>query len=276
MHRRSLLTLGAAALTAGPALADPPLPGEHPIVMGTSYVLPSTVLGEDRRVNVWLPASYGQGQARYPVLYLLDGGEEEDFHHISGLANISGAYGVTREFIVVGVESGPRRRYHMTWPSEVADELKAIPVNGGASEYRLFLANEVFPWVENRYRASSERVLMGESLGGLFVIDTLLRQPRMFAGYIAIDPSLWWGKGALVRDASLEGWKALEPKRRVFVALSSQGPKAEGALLREGLQAGAALDYRLMEDETHASIYHPAATRAFRTIFASPPAPSAP
>lgn len=273
MLRRSLLTLAGAALAAGPALADPPLPGEHPIVMGTSYVLPSAILGAERRVNVWLPPSYGRGEQRYPVLYLIDGGEDEDFHHISGLARISGEYGVTREFIVVGVESGPTRRRDMTFPSTDADDLRSIPVNGGAERYRRFLTEEVRRWVDGRYRTSGERAIMGESLGGLFVVETLLRQPDAFDAYIAVDPSLWWNKGSLVRETGLPGWRALTPRRRAYVALSSQGPAAEAGALADGLRTVTDLTYEPMAKETHASIYHPAATRAFRVIFAPPPAP---
>lgn len=270
MNRRMLLAGSAASLMAAtPAFAEPA--GGKPIVIGESFELPSTFLGETRRLNVWLPASYKDTGPRLPVLYLLDGGVDEDFHHISGLANISGAYGLTREFIVVGVESGPNRRYHMTSRSEDADDLKVIPRNGGASEYRRFLGDEVFDWVETRYRTSSERVVMGESLAGLFVVETLLRQPAMFRSYIAVDPSLWWAKGALVREAALPGWPPMDAKRRAFIALSGQGPAAEGAVLRDRLDGAVKLDYRVMGDETHASIYHPAATYAFRAIFAPPP-----
>jgi predicted alpha/beta superfamily hydrolase len=112
---------------------------------------------------------------------------------------------------------------------------------------------------------------MGESLAGLFAIETLLKQPDMFSAYIAVDPSLWWSGGSLVRERLLPGWRAQHPKRRVFVAMSSQGPTAEGEALRAGLAASTELDYRVMADETHASVYHPAATDAFRVIFAPPP-----
>lgn len=266
MNRRMLLTGTAATLVAAPALARPA--GGMPIAIGESFEIPSTVLDEPRRLNVWLPAGYGSGEARYPVLYLLDGGVDEDFHHISGLANISGAYGLTREFIVVGVESGARRRYHMTHPSAEADDVKAIPQNGGAEVFRRYLAEEVVPWVEANYRASPVRVLMGESLAGLFAVETLLRRPELFTGYIAVDPSLWWANGALAIATGLPGQTALAPKRRLFLALSSEGPAAEAATLRAGLVQATDLTWRPMPEETHASVYHPAATFAFRTLFA--------
>jgi len=273
MNRRMLLAGSAASLMAPSALAaEDRVAVASPIMIGTSYASESPLMGEVRRLCVWLPASYGKGEAKYPVLYLLDGGLDEDFHHISGLANISGSYGVTREFIVVGIESGPRRRRDMTFPSSLPDDVKAIPANGGSARLRRYLAEEVIPWAERKYRASGERVVMGESLAGLFVVETLLKQPDLFSAYIAIDPSLWWNGGSLARDRSLPGWTALTPRRRVFVAMSSQGPTAEAGLLTEGMSGVVDYTWWPMPNQTHASIYHPAATDAFRVIFAPPPA----
>ncbi|MBX7247551.1 MAG: alpha/beta hydrolase [Caulobacteraceae bacterium] len=271
MRRRELLALGAATLAAGGAWRAAPETEGAPIVIGQSHRIDT---GDGAQVvNVWLPASYAGSDRRYPVLYLLDGGVDEDFHHISGLARISGEYGVTREFMVVGIESGPRRRALMTFPSADPDDLKAVPVNGGAAGFRRRLIDEIAPWVEHRYRTTPERALMGESLAGLFVVETLLREPGAFQTYIAIDPSLWWNKGSLVREAGLPGWRRQDPPRRVYIAMSTQGPREEGERLRKGLEAATVLDYRLSETETHASIYHPAATSAFRAVFANPPAP---
>lgn len=275
MNRRALLGTAAAALFGAAAWRTAPLTGA-PIVIGRSYTLQSAILGETRRMNVFLPATYGEGQARYPVLYLLDGGEQEDFLHIAGLAQISGAYGVTREFIVVGIESGPQRRRHMTFPSNLPEDVKAIPANGGAEVFRRFVTEEVRAWVEGQFRVTGERVLMGESLAGLFVVETLLRQPDAFAAYIAVDPSLWWNGGSLARDRSQPGWKALSPRRRVFVAMSNQGPASDAAHLTEGMSEAADYTYWPMPEQTHASVYHPAATDALRAIFAPPPGPPAP
>lgn len=276
MNRRRLILASAAAMTAGPALAQPDKsaapPSGEPIVLGQGFTIQPAHVEGPRRLNVFLPATYKPDGPRFPVLYLLDGGVDEDFLHVAGLAQISGAYGVTREFIVVGVESGVQRRHHMTFRSEDPDDLKAIPANGGSGTWRRYLISDVVPWVEAHFHVSDERVLMGESLAGLFVIETLLKQPRAFTGYIAVDPSLWWAKGALARDRALPGWTAQAPRRRVFVAMSSEGPAAEAAHLTEGLGPVADYTYWPMPQETHASVYHPAATQALRQLFKPAPA----
>src|SRR5690349_9705422 len=94
------------ALSAGSAAAEVPAPptassatapaseeAGRPIVIGRSFELPSKVLGDTRRINVYLPDGYGTSGRSFPVLYLLDGGEKEDFLHIAGLAQITAAYG---------------------------------------------------------------------------------------------------------------------------------------------------------------------------------------
>ena len=95
----------------------------EPIVIGRSYSLPSAALGEQRTVNVWLPPGYAEGEARYPVIYLIDGGMAQDFDHITGLAQLGALSWLTQEFIVVGVETVDRRR-ELAFPVERDAQLK--------------------------------------------------------------------------------------------------------------------------------------------------------
>ena len=97
----ALLTVGA------PAAAQVPEP--TPVVIGQSYALPSAIYDAPREINVWLPPGYAESGRSYPVLYLLDGGQDQDFHHISGLAQLGTVNGTTRDVIVVGVASVDRR-----------------------------------------------------------------------------------------------------------------------------------------------------------------------
>ncbi len=60
-------------------------------------------LGETRRINVYTPPGYADGTTRYPVLYLLDGGDDEDFPHPHILATIDAA-------IRAGEHGAARRR----------------------------------------------------------------------------------------------------------------------------------------------------------------------
>lgn len=267
----------AAALLCGaatPSLAQSP--ETTPIVIGQSLPLESTILGQTRRINVHLPAGYATSGKTYPVLYLMDGGEKEDFPHIAGLAQLGELSWTYREMIVVGIE-GIDRRHDLTHPTSVAKEKADYPTTGGSAAYRRFLAEELKPWVAARYRVSGESAIIGESLAGLFVVETLLKQPTLFDAYIAASPSLWWSDQALARGAAADiaQWPALG-QRKLYLTIGDEGTTMQAgvdkvvAALGAAKPAGLTYVHDPMHQEHHSTVYHPAALRAFRTVWPGP------
>lgn len=275
------LALFLAALLLAPVAAAASSGGEppagKPIIVGQSYELPSRVLGDTRTVTVRLPDSYGEPGRKFPVLVLLDGGEKEDFLHIAGLTQITAAYGQGREMILVGVE-GRDRRHDLTSPSSVPGDLKLAPTSGGADRYRRFLVDELKPWIAARFAAGGKTALIGESLAGLFVLETLLREPAAFEDYIAVSPSLWWNDGKLAGTAT-EALRAAPPAgRRLWIGFDRPAPPAEEAAKERARQetlvsalrsaAPTGLTWTAIHlDESHAGIYHPAALQALRALY---------
>ena len=89
------------------ALALQPVYQADPLTIGERYVL--TALEAEREVNVVLPLSYGkEPERRYPVVYMLDGGEAQDLMMGVGIARWTQMWGRTEEFILVGVETKDR------------------------------------------------------------------------------------------------------------------------------------------------------------------------
>ena len=251
-------------------------PEPRPIVIGQSMTMESRILGQTRRINVHLPAGYATSGKAYPVLYLMDGGESEDFPHIAGLAQLGELSWTYREMIVVGIE-GIDRRHDLTHPTSDAKERADYPTTGGSEAYRRFLAEELKPWVAARYRTNGESAIIGESLAGLFVVETLLKQPTLFDAYIAASPSLWWSDQALARGAAADiaKWPPLG-QRKLYLTIGD-----EGSTMQEGVDkvvaaigaarpAGLTLTYDPMHREHHSTVYHPAALKAFRTVWPGP------
>jgi uncharacterized protein len=259
----------ALLLLAVPARADE----GRPIVIGKSYTLKSTVLGDTRRLNVYLPPHYGDAARRFAVLVLLDGGEAEDFHHITGLAQVTAFNGAVEELIVVGIE-GVDRRHDLTSPSSDPEDVKLDPTSGGAAAYRRFLVEEVKPWIAAHYRVSGQYGLIGESLAGLFAVETCLRAPQSFDDYIAASPSLWWSKEALSREAAADFAKGDFKGRKLWLSVGNEGATMQEAIDRVVAAAksanprGFALHYDPRPDERHDTIYEPAAIAALRTLYA--------
>jgi predicted alpha/beta superfamily hydrolase len=243
----------------------------QPLVIGETFTIESKVLDETRRINVYLPTPYQEAGSRLPVLYMPDGGLAEDFIHVAGLVQVSVDNGTMRPFILIGIENTQRRR-DMTGPTEVDEDRKIAPRVGGSAAFRRFIRDELMPGVKRRYRTTDETAIVGESLAGLFVVETLMLEPDLFDTYIALDPSLWWNRHAMVDDAARRLRSGAIANRTLWFAQSSEeiapGMVARFAdVLRANAPASLHWHFEPMPQEKHGTIYHPAALNAFRLLF---------
>lgn len=278
LHLTATLLLSSTfhlATAAAPAVAAS---AAAPLVIGESFTIDSQALKEKRHINVYMArAGDTPPDAPLPVLYMPDGGVAEDFLHVAGLLQVSVANGTMRPFMLVGMQNTQRRR-DLTGPTENAEDRKIAPVVGGAAAYRDFIRDELMPEVKRRYRTTGETAIVGESLGGLFVVETYLLEPQLFDHYLAFDPSLWWNHGSLPRQAGTLLAKGKPGKHSLYLASSSEaGIATEVQRLSDVLQRQAppGLQWHVekMPEETHGTIYHPAALKAFRAVF-KPQAPA--
>jgi len=270
----ALLASGAivAAASSVAAQSEP-----TPIIIGQSYALSSAVLGTTREINVWLPPGYAESGRSYPVLYLLDGGTTwQDFHHISGLAQLGTVNGTTRDIILIGIASVDRRN-ELALPTENPELIARYPTHGQSDRFRRFIADEVQPFVESRFRTNGETALMGESLAGLFVVETFLKEPQMFDAWVAVSPSLWWDGGRLAQQSGAHLRDHSNDARTLILTMGNEGAEAQSLMetltanLREHARPGLTWTFQPRPDETHATIYHGAALDAFRRLYAVPP-----
>jgi len=260
------LLFGARGQAVGPTA------GAAPLVVGETFTLESKALGETRRINVYLPASYAESATeRLPVLYMPDGGLKEDFLHVAGLVQVSVGNGTMRPFLLVGIENTQRRR-DLTGPTTNEKDKKIAPRVGGSAAFRQFIREELMPAVKQRYRTTAETAIVGESLAGLFIVETLLLEPTLFNTYVAFDPSLWWNNAQLVKQAGALLQAHARPAVTLYLATSDE-PQivADTRSLVKTLSGPAARGlswhYEPMPKETHGTIYHPAALSAFRMVF---------
>jgi uncharacterized protein len=268
-----------ASIVAGLGRPAGAVGSASPLVIGETFTMDSKILGEARRINVYLPPVYtGSPQARLPVLYMPDGGMAEDFLHVAGLVQVSVGNGTMRPFLLVGIENTQRRR-DMTGPTENANDKKIAPRVGGSEAFRAFIRRELMPQVKARYRTTDEAAIVGESLAGLFVVETFLLEPDLFDTYIAFDPSLWWNNQKLVDDAARRLRARPKMEKTLYIAQSDEEMIAGVAqrfadVLAKNAPPGIHWHYEKMPEEKHSTIYHPAALRAFRAVLK--PLPSAP
>jgi hypothetical protein len=196
----------------------------------------SRVLSETREVIVHLPESYAQSKtAAYPVLYVLDGGSN---HRIAAAAStFLAVHGTIPEMIVVAIPNTNRMR--------------DFPPDAGAAKFLRFLTTELAPRIEQRYRTRPMRVLAGHSLTALFTVWAKTQMPNAFFGWIALDPSLWWNNGAVLKD--------LKDARHLVIIRSGESQKRRGDFPFTNL---------VLPDETHASLPYRGFYESLKLLFA--------
>lgn len=222
--------------------------------------------GEAYRILVALPEGRAPAPAAgYPVLYVLDA--ELLFGSVVETARLQArkadATGVAPA-IVVGIaypEGAPltlRRATDYT-PARVAlpiPEMGAAmrEAGGGADAFLDFIRHTVQPAIAARYPVNPQRqVLFGHSLGGLFVLHALFRQPQAFSHYIAASPSWWWNAPVMAQaEAALaKGPAAAYAGRALLLTVGEFEQQASrfSAHMPGGL---AALQERAMVDNSRA------------------------
>jgi len=167
----------------------------------------SEILREKRDIWIYLPKTEDDPelkQHQYPVVYLFDAEEQyAGFRELMQKENPDGSK-MFKDTIVVGIRNTNRSR-DLTPTHSIRDSkgkrTREFRPSGGGDNFIAFIKDELFLYIEEKYPVSSERILMGHSLGGLTTINILLHHPEMFTGYIASDPSMWWDDKMMLNEA---------------------------------------------------------------------------
>ena len=251
----------------------PVISSETEFSIGKTIHINSTILEEERILNIYLPNGYSDDSSkRYPVIYLLDGSKDEDFIHVSGIVQFGSFSWINMipESIVVGISNVDRKR-DFTYPSQNRLDQKEFPTAGASGKFIEFIEKELQPLIDSAYQTSPVKTLIGQSLGGLLATEVLFEQPQLFDNYIIVSPSLWWDdENILDREVPLlDGVKAVYIAGGKEGALMERTAKALYNKLDDSENDKLDLFYEFFEDKTHGDILHIAAYHAFEEIFKS-------
>lgn len=179
------LAVAAALLVAGMSSAEE---DGNPVVIGTYRTLQSQVLDEERTLLISLPKGYEETSDRYPVLFILYGGQvrgyfAEAVHIVDRLNEAS----LVPQLIIVGVKNVDRYRDN-------------LPVNrrgeeGGAEKFLKFFTDELIPFLAEEYRTEDFRILLGPQAGAAFALYTLMEKPGLFRVNIVTNP--FWSRSSV-------------------------------------------------------------------------------
>lgn len=187
-----LTVVDARAGEPAPATAGDPLTQHLPVLTGTRHIAHhSPMLGRTLHLFIRQPdlSTEEPGPAkRYPVIYLLDG--DQTYPLIAAYHFYLQFAGEAPPATLVGIAYGTidpavnMRTTDLTAPAEGNAQY------GGADRFLAALEQEIFPLVEGDMVDRERRVLVGQSLGGQFVLHAALRRPGLFQLGIAVNPAL--------------------------------------------------------------------------------------
>jgi len=254
-----------------------------PINVGYSETIPSLVMGIDQQVNIYLPQGYDpDSAATYPVVYLLDGGIEEDFIHIAGLVQFSSFSWVNylQPSILVGIVSTNRKR---DFTFRAALEFKnsewligyeeAFKDAGGSEKFIAYIETELQPYIESHYKTAGINTLIGQSLAGLFSTEILLKKPHLFQNYIIMSPSLWWDNESLLVQATTLLQSLPDTPMNIYLAVGKEGKVMEGdakklaKVILKAKKKNTEFHFEFLPKEDHGTILHQAVGNAFELFY---------
>ncbi|MDQ3016584.1 MAG: alpha/beta hydrolase-fold protein [Bacteroidota bacterium] len=256
--------------------------GSRPFVLGITNEIHSAILNENRTLNIYLPDGYDpKDTSRYPVIYLLDGAADEDFIHVAGLVQFNTFPWIDRipKCILVGIANTERQR-DFTHPTRIESDKKQYPSTGHSEKFIAFIEKELQPYIESHFQATTERTLIGQSLGGLLATEIVLKRPELFSKYIIISPSLWWDDASLLSLKSVMLNQEFDHRTDIYIGVGKEGlgpgviphvMEVDANLLAEKLKnsksQSVTVHFDYLPEEDHATIAHQAILNAMKVLY---------
>jgi len=278
----------AVALLACAALAS--VAAAEPYVVPNSQVIPmhSKQTGADYQLFVSLPLDYAKTNKSYPVVYMLDADysfalvrsvvqhfvEREDLPPMILVAIAYPGAATNRETY----KMNRTRDYTPVYAPDGGYGAEYQKVSGGAAKFRSFIASELVPLIERRFRVDrDDRTIIGHSYGGLFGTYVLLTEPKLFKRYVIVSPSLWYAKRVAFSMEETAAESGIRPEANVFFGVGELESQVMADDLTEMFRRlknrnNRRLDMtlRIFEEERHNSVFPVAVTRGLLTVFDSP------
>jgi predicted alpha/beta superfamily hydrolase len=245
--------------------------GQTVFALGMVDKIPSVELGEIRVLNIYLPDGYSpDSSTTYPVIYLLDGSDDEDFIHVVGIVQFLNMIEVMPKSIVVGIANVDRRR-DFTFPTSIEKDKKTYPTTGSSFRFISFMEKELQPYIQNKYKANHIKTIIGQSLGGLLATEILIKKPFLFDNYIIVSPSLWWNNESLLTAAPGLLNKSSIGNKQVIISVGAEGKEMEedAKKLLDILRSSGTTSakFLFLPNENHLTILHNSVYKSFEILY---------
>lgn len=165
-----------------------------------------TPFNRKRLIRVYLPEDYYKNtEKKYPVLYMHDGqnlykNEDAAYGMSWGISEFLDSSDI--ELIVVGIDNNvegyKRLDEYAPWVSPSMSTLfpdMKGDIGGEGKEYIDYIAKELKPLIDNKYRTLPEATSMiGSSMGGLISTYAACAYPEIFKRIASVSSAYWFNQ----------------------------------------------------------------------------------
>ncbi|ART81542.1 hypothetical protein CBP31_01940 [Oceanisphaera profunda] len=148
-----------------------------------SDAMDSDVLKKEIRMKVYLPEGYEDSGKSYPVVYMLHGAESDETSWVD-----RGGIKVTADALI---QRGQLRSSIIVMPTLGKNSWY---IDGNSDRAEAALIKDLIPYIEEKYKASSERngrSIAGLSMGGYGALNLSLSHPDLFCAAGILSPAIY-------------------------------------------------------------------------------------
>jgi predicted alpha/beta superfamily hydrolase len=139
---------------------------------GHQYTLQSKILGEDRKLLIYVPEEYQKSADKFPVVYLLEG--QTHYKHATIAIEKVQKTGWMPASIIVAITDNKG-----TNSRDYGNE---------SDNFIRFINEEVQAFVAKKFRVNSYKTIFGHGGAGTFLLETFIKDPSGFDNYIVANP----------------------------------------------------------------------------------------
>lgn len=260
-----LLVILTSKLLTGCKNDSPTIPEENIAVQKEventldTFKFQSDILNQERLCYISLPDNYATKE-NFPLIILLDG--YTFFKTAKGVVQFMSSDRNRNFFmpesIIVAIENIDRE--HDLTVTKI--QTKRENTMGGGRKFLEFIQTELIPYVDQNYKTTNKRTLIGHSLGGLLAVNSYIDPNSIFDAFLAIDPSIFWDEEFM--DKKVDSISQNSLAKKLYIATANQGEANQGknkmrherlvSLIDEKLVDKNNLGWEYFEDEDHRSV----------------------
>ena len=167
------------------------------------------------KFKIYLPEEYKPGSnVKYDVVYIIDG--ETHFDDFLSVYKFAFNHKFIPRLILIALPN----KYTGTGNTRNRDflpEKTASNNEGEADNFIAFFKNELIPYLNNKLPTSGDNSLFGHSLGGLFTMYVLFKEPDLFTNYYCSDPAFPWNNRRIITMAEETFKKTNELNKTLWI-----------------------------------------------------------